>query len=314
MSPASALARLRERVQALTIARAGDAGHATVLQPDLCLYRLGAPTTMHKAATFGLTLAAVLQGTKRIRIGGHELEVRAGNLLVVTREAAHTSIAESASAEEPFVALSFCFSAERVARALLAVTEGGAIDSTPRSLRSLVDPAPVETVPAFVLGCDDRLASALERLLQTLDDPLDRRVLAPLIQDEILYRLIRSDAAAAVRGGVTRAPDAGRIVEAMQFIRDHHTEKLTVEALAKRSAMSASHFAHRFSAVARITPMRYLREVRLEQARAFLLAGGARAGDVALRVGFENPSHFAREFKRRYGLSPSGLRPRAQID
>jgi AraC-like DNA-binding protein len=69
--------------------------------------------------------------------------------------------------------------------------------------------------------------------------------------------------------------------------------------------MSPSHFAHRFSAVARISPMRYLREARLEQARVLLTASGARAGEVALEVGFESPAHFAREFKRRFGVSPS---------
>lgn len=84
-----------------------------------------------------------------------------------------------------------------------------------------------------------------------------------------------------------------------------YADKLTVEALAKRSAMSPSHFAHRFSAVARVTPMRYLREVRLERARALLLAEGARMGEIAESVGFESSAHFAREFRRRFGLAPS---------
>ena len=44
-------------------------------------------------------------------------------------------------------------------------------------------------------------------------------------------------------------------------------------------AMSPSHFAHRFRAVARLSPMRYLREVRLERARELLLQHGARAGE-----------------------------------
>jgi AraC-like DNA-binding protein len=263
----------------------------------LCLYRLSAPTTIHKAATFGVTLAVILQGRKQVWIGDHELTVDPRNLLVITREIAHSSVAVSGSPDHPFVALSFCFSAERVARALLAVTEAGGLETRN-----------VETVPAFVLACDEPIAGALERLLCTLDDPLERKLLAPLVQDEILFRLLRSDAAAAVRSGVGQAADAGRILESMQFIRDHHTERLTVEALARKAAMSASHFAHRFSAVARITPMRYLREVRLERARTLLLAPGARAGDVALDVGFESSAHFAREFKRRYGLPPSRYR------
>jgi AraC-like DNA-binding protein len=94
----------------------------------------------------------------------------------------------------------------------------------------------------------------------------------------------------------------------MQFIRANHARKLTVEGLARQLAMSPSHFAHRFTAVARISPMRFLREVRLERARALLFESGARAGEVGVRVGFESAAHFAREFKRRYGAPPSRVR------
>jgi AraC-like DNA-binding protein len=69
--------------------------------------------------------------------------------------------------------------------------------------------------------------------------------------------------------------------------------------------MSPSHFAHRFRAVARVSPMRYLREVRLDAARARLLGNGSRVSEVAVEVGFESPAHFTREFKRRFGVSPS---------
>ena len=57
-----------------------------------------------------------------------------------------------------------------------------------------------------MLACDAGIADALERLLRTLADPLDRKLLAPLVVDEILFRLLRSDAAAAVRAGVGPAP------------------------------------------------------------------------------------------------------------
>jgi len=283
-----------ERVRELVVGLAPENGHVGILDPDLCVYRLLAPTTISKAASFGVTLAVVLQGTKTLRLGGHELRIATGDVLVVTRDGAHTSVATCASPDEPFLALSFCFSAERVAHALLAMTEAGGDDGSAK-----------ETVPAFVLRCDEPLAGALERLLLTLDDPLDRKLLAPLVRDEILLRLLRSDAAAAVRGSVGRAADSTRILDAMSFIREHYADKLTVEGLAKRSAMSPSHFAHRFSAVARVTPMRYLREVRLERARSLLLGDGARMGEIAETVGFESSAHFAREFRRRFGLPPS---------
>ena len=84
--------------------------------------------------------------------------------------------------------------------------------------------------------------------------------------EEILLRLLRSDAAAVVRAGAG-VSDASRILESMQFMRAHHMRPLNLEQLARQVAMSSSHFAHRFRALARISPMHYLREVRLDQAR-----------------------------------------------
>jgi AraC-like DNA-binding protein len=135
-------------------------------------------------------------------------------------------------------------------------------------------------------------------------DPVDAKLIAPLIVDEILLRLLRTDAAATLRASVGSPADAQRVLQVMQFIRENYADKLRVEELARRVAMSPSHFAHRFQAVARISPMRYLRQVRLEMARERLLRG-ARVSEAAVEVGFESPAHFTREFKRRFGVRPS---------
>lgn len=283
-NPADPLARVRELASSL----AAPEGHTAPLFPNLCLYRFSAPTTFRKAATFGVTLGVALQGEKRIIMGEREFTVDPSRLLVVTRESEHLSAAMTA----PYLGLSLCFGPERVARALVALAEAGG------------DTAP-EPVPAFLIPPDAGIASALERLLSYVSDPLDQKLLAPLAIDEILFRLLRSDAAAAVRAAVGSPSSAAPILEVMQYIRRHHAQKLTVERLAKRAAMSASHFAHRFRAVARVSPMRYLREARLDRARQLLLENGGRVSEVALEVGFESPAHFTREFKRRFGIAPS---------
>ncbi len=280
------LARIRDRVLALTKVE----GHTPVLFPNLCVYRFSQATTFCKSPAFGVTLGVALQGTKRVRIAGEELTVDAHRMLVITRDIEHvSSVAHRSSGA--YVGLSLSFEPERVARALVALAEAGAPNSR-------------ETTPAFVLPWESPIADALERLLHTMENEVDRKLLAPLAMDEILLRLLRSDAAAAVRNAVGSAGDAKRILEAMQHIRAHHAEKLTVDQLARHVAMSPSHFAHRFRAVARISPMRYLREVRLERARALVL-GGARVGEAAVEVGFESPAHFTREYKRRFGMPPS---------
>jgi AraC-like DNA-binding protein len=279
---------VREQVRAL----APTDGHRSLLFPDVCLYRFSTPSTFRKAAAFGVTLGVVLAGEKRVRVGGHDLDVNPSQLLVVTRESDLDIAVTRASPQAPYFGLHVCFGPDRVARALLRLAEAGGN-------------AAGEAPAAFVFPPPERIVNALGRLVASLTDPVEAKLLAPLAIDEILFLLLRTDAAATIRSGVGRPVDAERILQAMQFIRAHHAEKLNVERLAKHAGMSASHFAHRFRSVARVSPMRYLREVRLDRARSLLLEKGTRVSEAALEVGFESPAHFTREFKRRFGVAPS---------
>jgi AraC-like DNA-binding protein len=280
------------------LARTRDDGYTAAEVPELCFFRFSSPATLTKVATFGVTLGVVLQGSKQLRIAGHELRVAPPNFLVVTRESENETTLLPAGPDRPYLSLFLCFDPEHVARALVALAEA-------------VGPTTREVVPAFLLPYDPQLADTLHRLLVSLDDPIERQLLAPLMAQEILLRLLRTDAAGAVRAGVGHAADAAKILEAMQFMRAHAADRLTVPVIARRVAMSPSHFAHRFRAVARVSPMRYLRDVRLEQARTRLLAGNAQIGDVAQALGYESQAHFAREFKRRYGAPPTQYMRRA---
>lgn len=283
-----------DRVRSRAFALAVNEGHTGIENPDLCLYKFAEPAQFNKLATYGVTLGVVVSGEKRIQIAGSELRADPDQLVVITRDTEYTSKVRPAG-DRPYLGLSVLFGPERVAKALIALSEAGGSASE-------------ETAPAFSMPLEHDIVDAIDRLLRTLDDPIDRTLIAPLALDEILFRLLRSDAAAAVRAGVGPAQDASRILEAMQFIRANHAKKISVESLAKKVAMSPSHFAHRFTAVARMSPMRYVRQVRLERARELMTAQGARAGDVATKVGFESAAHFAREFKRRFGRSPTQLR------
>jgi len=259
--------------------------------PGLAVARFCTPTLHDKAETAGTTVGAVLQGTKQLRLGGRALTVPAGQMVVVTRPCAYTSAIVEASRQRPYLALSLSFPPERVARALITLAGAGGAPSS-------------EASPAFLLDCDLGIAGALDRLLRIVADPVEARLLGPLIVDEILLRLLRTEAAATLRAGVGSPADAQRILQAMHYIRENYSEKLRVDEVARRVAMSPSHFAHRFQAVARISPMRFLRQVRLELARERLMVG-ARVSEVAVAVGFESPAHFTREFKRHFGMNPS---------
>ncbi|WP_198949027.1 AraC family transcriptional regulator [Rubrivirga sp. SAORIC476] len=76
------------------------------------------------------------------------------------------------------------------------------------------------------------------------------------------------------------------------------------EDLASDLGMSTPTFYQRFKDVTGLTPLRFQKEVRLQEARRLLLVGGADAATAGYRVGYNDPSHFSRDYKRPFGEPP----------
>jgi AraC-like DNA-binding protein len=259
--------------------------------PGLRFYRISGPITFRKMQTLGPTFTVVAQGRKVSRFRGHVLEYDPCRYLVITGESECQGTVVEATKARPYLAFNMDIPADVVAKTLLALAD------------SAVEPL-VESAPAFVSGLDASMKDAVLRLLRALRDPLERHVLVPLIIEEIVFRLLRSDAAALVRSAVSRDRDEG-IRQAMRFMRENSSRALSIDQVARHVAMSPSHFAHRFRAVARMTPMRYLKQLRMYTAREMLLSSGVRVGEAAARVGYESSSHFSRDFKRYFGSTPA---------
>jgi transcriptional regulator GlxA family with amidase domain len=148
------------------------------------------------------------------------------------------------------------------------------------------------------------MIETLCRLCRTLDDPGERRVIAPLVLGELVFRLLRSEWAASLRRSAAHDGDHARIARAMTFMRENLGRRLSVASVARHVAMSPSHFAHRFRDVARMAPMTYLKHLRLLEARVLLVHEGLRPAEVATRVGYASATHFHRDFKQRFDLPP----------
>jgi AraC family transcriptional regulator len=89
---------------------------------------------------------------------------------------------------------------------------------------------------------------------------------------------------------------------------EHAAEEYDLAQLAARAAMSKFHFQRLFKAALGVSPSRYHINLRMNEARRLLRETKRSVIDVALNVGYANPSHFARLFRRETGLSPSDYR------
>lgn len=287
----AALRRLRDRVQAL----APLEGRNDSLYPGLRCYRFSAPLEYRKTQRLVPGVVVVVQGGKTAELGGRELAYDEMNCLVLGGEAVCRGTVVRAAAGRPYLAIHLDLPPALLVKAFIKVADarGAEVVAAPEADENFVSPVDADLLDAFA------------RLLQATGSAVDRGTIAPLVVEEIIVRLVRSEAAAAIRSAAAITRSAARIQRSIQFIEAEHARPLTVGELARQAAMSPSHFAHTFRQVAGVSPMRHLRDVRLDAARALMAAGAARAGEAAARVGFESAAHFAREFKRREGVSPT---------
>lgn len=95
-----------------------------------------------------------------------------------------------------------------------------------------------------------------------------------------------------------------RIREAIEYIVHHWEQPFRVEDLAETANMSVSSFHRHFKEITAMSPLRFQKQLRLQEARRLLMAESADAADVAFRVGYESASQFSREYTRMFGAPP----------
>jgi transcriptional regulator GlxA family with amidase domain len=155
------------------------------------------------------------------------------------------------------------------------------------------------------------LLDAVLRLVRLLDTPADIPMLAPLIERELLYRLIISDQGTRLRQIAMTGSQTQQIARAVEWLRQHFNAPLRIQELARTVNMSVSSLHHHFKAITAMSPLQYQKLLRLQEARRLLLTEHCDAASAAHRVGYESPSQFSREYSRFYGAPP--LRDVAQI-
>ncbi|NUP13170.1 MAG: AraC family transcriptional regulator [Polyangiaceae bacterium] len=261
--------------------------------PGLWFFRSAECRPTVKASAPTMYLAVAVQGRKRVKIEGMELDYSRRHYLIVRGEIPYEAAIVDATPDEPYLSLGLQLPPELVVRTLLEMADeqeaAGAEEAVP---------------PAFISPLDDDLADALCRLLMSIDSAPERRVLAPLFLKEIVFRLLGTEAATVLRQVARGAADRDRIAKAIGFIERNATKRVTVNAIAKHVAMSPSHFAHRFKEIASLSPMQYLKRLRLQHARATLAERNRSIGEVATAVGYASAAHFTRDFKRHFGVAP----------
>jgi transcriptional regulator GlxA family with amidase domain len=106
---------------------------------------------------------------------------------------------------------------------------------------------------------------------------------------------------------MTRGPDT-RITWIVDYLQRHLGEPVSIPELAGRVNLSESRLRALFRQQTGMSPVRYLQAVRLRRACLLLERTFLSVKEVMALVGYNDPSHFARDFRRYYGAAPSDVR------
>lgn len=242
----------------------------------------------------GTVLAVIAQGAKRLALGDRMFEYRAGQYLVASVDLPVTGQFVGASPERPALGFGLTLDPSAVAELLL---QAGPADA-PRSGGGALPGIAVSDAP-------EPLLDAVVRLLRLLDEPRDRTVLAPMVKREILWRLITGEQGGIVRQLGLADSSLSHVARAVRWIREHYAQPFRVEDVAQLSGMSVSAFYRNFQAVTAMSPIRFQKQIRLQEARLLLAVHPHDITGVGHRVGYDSPSQFSREYRRQFGAPPS---------
>lgn len=237
-------------------------------------------------------MCIVAQGAKEVMLGQNAFECDHAGILVYSVDVPVAARVTQASTSEPYFSLTLDIDPQRLAELVLKAYPHG----LPK----------VPTVSAvYVEQRNPQIISAVIRLMELMAQPGEVNLLAPLVMDEILIRLLRSPLGAAVAQVGIPESSANKVAKAISWIQAHYIEPMRVEDLAEMVHMSASSFHQHFKDVTSMSPLQFQKVLRLQEARRLMLSDAMDVSTTSLKVGYLSNSQFSREYSRYFGTSPA---------
>ena len=268
----------------------GPAEKQATAIPRLTLHRRTAPTAACHV-TYEPSVIVVAQGRKEVQIGKDTLTYDSSRYLLTSVDLPTVTRVAEASDEAPCLAVALKLDIS-IVREFLSREEFHMLDVPPDRPAMSICPVTVE----FLSACC--------RLLDLLSNPEDIPFLSGLLEREIMYRILRGPQGARLRAIATLGDQSHRTAKTIAWIKANYTRPLRVEELAEIAGMAVSTLHHQFRALTAMSPLQYQKQIRLQAARARMLADDVDAATVAFEVGYESASQFNREYTRLFGQPP----------
>ncbi|WP_345074382.1 AraC family transcriptional regulator, partial [Hymenobacter fastidiosus] len=246
-----------------------------------------------------LVLTTMLRGKKVMHLAGRPaFEYLPGESVIVGKDQTMVIDFPEADAAHPTQCLAVAIPTDTIRQTIDLLNE-----QQPRAEEHL--PWQLDTTDHAHFQNTPELTSTLERLVQlSRDTGRAKDVLAGFTVQEMLVRLMQTQARQLIFHNYQQHATSHRFAHVVQYIKQHLTEQLTVEKLSALACMSKATFFRVFKRELGLTPIEYVIQERLAEAKRLLRHPLSTVADVCFRAGFNNTAYFQKLFKQYEGVTP----------
>lgn len=258
--------------------------------PGIFFARSSKPTQrLH--SVFTPAFCVIAQGSKQVLLGEDVFVYDSGSYLISSVDLPIVSHVAEASADRPYLSFRMNLDSSIVASVMM---ESGVETKKNNCMVKAMNVSPI----------DADMLDTVVKLARLLDNPNEMKFLAPLVIREIIFRLFRGEQGARLSYLIHSEGDTQRISKAVKELRENISEPLKIENLARNLGMSVSGFHHHFKSVTAMSPLQFQKQLRLQEARRLMIGEHLDVASAGLKVGFDDPSYFSREYKKLFGEPP----------
>lgn len=258
--------------------------------PGIFLYRASWPAA-RQPLCYQRGIIIVGQGTKQVYLGDRTYVYDPDNYLVLSVPLP-AECDTRCTPESPMLSMFVDLDLDQIRELIGELPEQG------------LPPASEEGDALALAKVTQEIRDVTLRLLRALLSDLESRVMGPALVRELMFRVLMGENSRALRSLIRQESRISRVDKALNRIHDNYAAPMDVAELAALVHMSPSAFHRAFKEVTASSPIQYLKKIRLDKAKGLLLDQGMRVSEAAVRVGYESPNQFSREFKRYFGASP----------
>jgi AraC-like DNA-binding protein len=256
----------------------------------LTLIRVDASRPVSGKLIYKPMVCVIAQGSKTITFGDSRLRYGSANYLLSAVDLPVTGTVRNPAPDQPYLSLHLAIDQQMLSEVMPSL--------------SLNEPVAKFSRGLSVGTLDDGLLDCFVRLTRLLDTPRYVRAIAPLIEREILCRLLLGSHGSLLQQSAVLGSEIAPVTQVIRWIRSHYAKPFSVAELASMAGMSSPSLHRHFRSVTAMSPLQYQKQIRLQEARRLLFTEGRDAATVAFRVGYASPSQFSREYHRAFGKPP----------